>query len=134
MRAPGVDKESAQMDVAAPGFQWDGALKIVQRAEDTFNGGGVDAILNRYAEDVIPIRWSSGNPEKALAERFLRARFARQNNYRFKTTLFMVQGRQDRGHLFRVLGRCADRLGRCSGGALSFGNIATASCNCGTPR
>ena len=72
MRAPGVDKESAQMDVAAPGFQWDGALKIVQRAEDTFNRGGVDAILNRYAEDVIPIRWSSGNPEKASAERFLR--------------------------------------------------------------
>jgi len=57
MRAPGVDKESAQMDVAAPGFQWDGTLKIVQRAEDTFNRGGVDAILNRYAEDVIPIRW-----------------------------------------------------------------------------
>ena len=41
------------MDVAAPGFQWDEALKIVQRAEDTFNRGDVDAILNRYAEDVI---------------------------------------------------------------------------------
>jgi hypothetical protein len=64
MRSPGVDKESAQMDVAAPGFQWDGALKIVQRAEDTFNRSGVDAILNRYAEDVIPIRGSSGNPGK----------------------------------------------------------------------
>jgi hypothetical protein len=66
MRAPGVDKESAQMDVAAPGFQWDGALKIVQRAEDTFNRGGVDAILNRYAEDVIPIRGFSGNPGKGV--------------------------------------------------------------------
>jgi nuclear transport factor 2 (NTF2) superfamily protein len=116
IRAPGVDKESAQMDVAAPGFQWDGALKIVQRAEDTFNRGGVDAILNRYAEDVIPIRWSSGNPEKASAERFLRARFARQNNYRLKKTLFMVAGLQDRGHLFRVLGRCADRLGDARAG------------------
>ena len=54
------------MDVAAPGFQWDEALKIVQRAEDTFNRGDVDAILNRYAEDVIPIRGSSGNPEKGV--------------------------------------------------------------------
>jgi ROS/MUCR transcriptional regulator protein len=66
MRSPGVDKESAQMDFAAPGFQGDGALKIVQRAEDTFNRGGVDAILNRYAEDVIPIRGSSGNPGKGV--------------------------------------------------------------------
>ena len=49
------------MDVAAPGFQWDEALKIVQRAEDTFNRGDVDAILNRYAEDVI-IRFA-GLPE-----------------------------------------------------------------------
>jgi uncharacterized protein len=91
--APGVDKDSAQMDVAAPGFQWDEALKIVQRAEDTFNRGDVDAILNRYAEDVT-IRYA-GLPEirgKASAERFLRARFARQNNYRLKKTLFMVEG------------------------------------------
>jgi nuclear transport factor 2 (NTF2) superfamily protein len=116
MRAPGVDKESAQTDIAAPGFQWDGAVKIVQRAEDTFNRGGVDAILNRYAEDVIPIRVSSGNPEKASAEGFLRARLARQNNFRLKKTLFMVEGLQDRGHLFRVLGRCADRLGDARAG------------------
>jgi nuclear transport factor 2 (NTF2) superfamily protein len=81
------------MEVAAQGFQWDEALNIVQRAEDTFNRGDVDAILSRYAEDVV-IRFA-GLPEiqgKAAAERFLRARFARQNKYRLKKTLFMVDG------------------------------------------
>ena len=82
------------MDEAAPqGFQRDEALAIVQRAEDTFNRGDVDSILGRYADDVI-IRFA-GLPEitgKAAAERFLRARFARQQNYRLKKTLFMVEG------------------------------------------
>jgi nuclear transport factor 2 (NTF2) superfamily protein len=81
------------MAVAGQGFQWGEALNIVQRAEDTFNRGDVDAILNRYAEDVV-IRFA-GLPEihgKAAAERFLRARFARQNNYRLKKTFFMVEG------------------------------------------
>jgi hypothetical protein len=64
--APGVDKESAQMDVAAPGFQCDGGLKMVQRAEDTFNRGDVEAILNRYPEDVTPICGFSGNPGKGV--------------------------------------------------------------------
>jgi uncharacterized protein len=82
------------MDVAArAGFTLDEALKIVQRAEDTFNRGDVDAILTRYADDVA-IRFA-GIPEirgKAAAEKFLRARFARQKNYRLKKTLFMVEG------------------------------------------
>ncbi len=82
------------MDVAAAqGFQWDEALTIVQRAEDTFNRGDVEAILGRYADDVV-IRFA-GIPEirgKAPAEKFLRARFARQRNYRLKKTLFMIQG------------------------------------------
>jgi hypothetical protein len=59
MRSPGaVAARRASVSKArrwtsrAPGFQWDEALKIVQRAEDTFNRGDVDAILNRYAEDV----------------------------------------------------------------------------------
>ena len=58
----------------------DEALKVVQRAEDTFNRGDVDAILSRYTEDVV-IRFA-GIPEisgKIAAEKFLRARFARQN-------------------------------------------------------
>ena len=41
------------MDVATRGFNWDDALKIVQRAEDTFNRGDIDAILGRYADDVV---------------------------------------------------------------------------------
>jgi nuclear transport factor 2 (NTF2) superfamily protein len=82
------------MDVAAPaGFSRDEALKIVQRAEDTFNRGDVEAILGRYADDIV-IRFAD-IPEirgKAAAEQFLRARFARQKNYRLKKTLFMVEG------------------------------------------
>jgi len=82
------------MDVAvAPGFRWDEALTIVQRAEDTFNRGDVAAILSRYADDVV-IRFA-GVPEirgKAAAEKFLRARFAGQKNYRLKKTLFLVDG------------------------------------------
>ena len=82
------------MDAAMQvGFQWDEALKIVQRAEDTFNRGDIDAILGRYADDVV-IRFA-GIPEirgKLEAEKFLRARFARQKNYKLKKTLFMVDG------------------------------------------
>jgi hypothetical protein len=82
------------MDAAVQkGFTRDEALKVVQRAEDTFNRGDVDAILGRYADDIV-IRFA-GIPEirgKAAAEKFLRARFARQKNYRLKKTLFMVEG------------------------------------------
>jgi nuclear transport factor 2 (NTF2) superfamily protein len=82
------------MDAAVrQGFQWDEALAIVQRAEDIFNRGDIDAILGRYADDIV-IRFA-GLPEiigKAGAEKFLRARFARQQNYRLKKTLFMVEG------------------------------------------
>jgi len=82
------------MDIAVEkGFTRDEARKIVQRAEDTFNRGDVDAILGRYADDIV-IRFA-GIPEirgKAAAERFLRARSARQKNYRVKKTLFMVEG------------------------------------------
>jgi uncharacterized protein len=80
------------MDVAVPnGFTRDEARLIVQRAEDTFNRGDIDAILNRYADDIV-IRFA-GIPEikgKTAAEQFLRARFARQKNYRVNKTLFMV--------------------------------------------
>jgi hypothetical protein len=42
------------MDVTThQGFTRDEALKIVQRAEDTFNRGDVDAILGRYADDIV---------------------------------------------------------------------------------
>lgn len=82
------------MDAAvAQGFSWEEALRIVQRAEDTFNRGDVETILGRYADDIV-IRFA-GLPDihgKAAAEKFLRARFARQQNYRLKKTLFMVEG------------------------------------------
>jgi nuclear transport factor 2 (NTF2) superfamily protein len=82
------------MDTAnEPAFSRDEAAKIVQRAEDTFNRGDIDSILGRYADDVV-IRFA-GIPDiqgKAAAEQFLRARTARQKNYRLKKTLCMVDG------------------------------------------
>ena len=82
------------MDVAVQeGFTRDEALRIVQRAQDTFNRGDIEAILGRYADDIV-IRFA-GIPEirgKAAAEEFLRARFARQKNYKLKKTLFMIEG------------------------------------------
>ncbi len=82
------------MDAAVQGgFTWDEALAVVQRAETTFNRGDVDTILNRYADDIV-IRFAD-LPEirgNAAAEKFLRARFARQLNYRLQKTLFMVDG------------------------------------------
>lgn len=74
-------------------FTREEALKVVQRAEDTFNRGDIDAVLGRYADDVV-IRFS-GIAEirgKAAAEKFLRARTARQLNYKLKKTLCMVDG------------------------------------------
>jgi nuclear transport factor 2 (NTF2) superfamily protein len=75
------------------GFTREQALQVVQRAEDTFNRGDIDAILGRYADDVV-IRFA-GIPEirgKDAAGKFLRARFARQKNYTLKKTLCMVDG------------------------------------------
>jgi len=122
------------MNVGAQlGFQWDEALKIVQRAEDTFNRGDVDAILGRYADDVV-IRFA-GIPEirgKAAAEKFLRARFARQKNYRLKKTLFMVRVSRS-GRPIQRHGKMRGPADRCSATARSSGNTATASSCCGKP-
>jgi len=115
------------MDVLAQGFQWDEALKIVERAEDTFNRGDIDAILSRYADDVVVrfagIREIRG---KTAAETFLRARFARQKNYKLKKTLFMVDGFKI-GATYTASRKDAKTGNRCSVAALSSGNIATAS-------
>jgi nuclear transport factor 2 (NTF2) superfamily protein len=75
------------------GFSWDEAVQIVQRAQDTFNRGDINAILSRYADDIV-IRFA-GIPEikgKVAAEKFVRARLAREKNYRVRKTLFMVDG------------------------------------------
>jgi nuclear transport factor 2 (NTF2) superfamily protein len=69
------------------------ALKLVQAAEDAFGRGDVEAILRGYTDDVV-IRFAD-IPEirgKAAAERFLRARFARQRNYRLRKRLRMLEG------------------------------------------
>jgi nuclear transport factor 2 (NTF2) superfamily protein len=69
------------------------ALKLVQRVEDIFARGDVDAIMAGYTDDIV-IRFAD-IPEirgKAAAEKFLRARFARQRNYRLRKVLRMLEG------------------------------------------
>lgn len=69
------------------------AASLVQATEDNFARADVPAILAGFTEDVI-IRFAD-LPEMhglAEAEKFLRARFARQKNYRLKKSLRMVEG------------------------------------------
>jgi nuclear transport factor 2 (NTF2) superfamily protein len=80
-------------DVAPEAVGRELALKLVQAAEDAFGRGDLEAILRGYTDDVI-IRFAD-IPEirgKAAAERFLRARFARQRNYRLRKRLRMLEG------------------------------------------
>jgi nuclear transport factor 2 (NTF2) superfamily protein len=69
------------------------ALDLVKAAERNFASQNVAAILGGYADDIV-IRFADV-PEvrgRAAAEKFLRARFARQRNYRLKKFLRMVEG------------------------------------------
>jgi len=69
------------------------ALDLVRAAERDFAGQNVPSILSGYADDVV-IRFADV-PEvrgKEAAERFLRARFARQKNYRLSKFLRMIEG------------------------------------------
>lgn len=71
----------------------DEALRLVQLAEDSFGNGDAGTIVAGYADDVV-IRFADV-PEikgKAAAEKFLQTRFARQQNYRLKKTLRMLEG------------------------------------------
>jgi len=96
------------MDVLAQGFQWDEA-EDCERAEDTFNRGDIDAILSRYADDVVVrfagIREIRG---KTAAETFLRARLPSE---KLQIEEDAVYGRrlQDRRHLYRFVEGCKDR-------------------------
>ena len=66
---------------------------LVQATEDAFARADVPAILAGFTDDVI-IQFAD-LPEirgVAEAEKFLRARFARQKNYRLKKSLRMVEG------------------------------------------
>jgi nuclear transport factor 2 (NTF2) superfamily protein len=69
------------------------ALELVKGAEDAFGSADIAAIVRGYTDDVL-IRFADV-PEirgKEAAERFLRARFARQRNYRLRKTLRMLEG------------------------------------------
>lgn len=69
------------------------ALAMVKAAERDFGSANVESIVSGYADDVV-IRFADV-PEvrgKAAAEKFLRARFARQKNYRLTKVLRMLQG------------------------------------------
>lgn len=69
------------------------ALKMVHAAEDTFGRGDVETIISGFTDDVV-VRFADV-PEmkgKAAAEKFLRARFARQRNYRLTKVLRVLDG------------------------------------------
>ena len=69
------------------------ALALVKAAERDFASANVENIVAGYTDDVV-IRFAD-LPEirgKAQAEKFLRARFARQKNYRLTKVLRMLQG------------------------------------------
>jgi nuclear transport factor 2 (NTF2) superfamily protein len=82
------------MNVIAPNpVSREFALKLVKHVEDIFARGDVEAILNGYTDDIV-IQFAD-IPEirgKVAAEKFLRARFARQRNYRLRKDLRMLEG------------------------------------------
>jgi nuclear transport factor 2 (NTF2) superfamily protein len=68
------------------------AARMVRQAEHAFGSADIAAILDVFTEDVV-IKFAD-IPEirgKLAAERFLRARFARQRNYRLTKYLRMVE-------------------------------------------
>lgn len=69
------------------------ALAMVKAAERDFAAANVAGIVAGYTDDVV-IRFADV-PEirgKAQAEKFLRARFARQKDYRLTKVLRMLEG------------------------------------------
>jgi nuclear transport factor 2 (NTF2) superfamily protein len=68
------------------------AMRMVRAAERAFGSADIEAALSGFTDDVV-IRFAD-LPEicgRAGAERFLRARFARQRNYRLTKHLRMVE-------------------------------------------
>jgi nuclear transport factor 2 (NTF2) superfamily protein len=72
---------------------WTQAAEMLRRSMALAEAADVDAILSHYHDD-ITIRWGSLPVlrGKADAERLLRARFARQTNYKSNKMLFCVSG------------------------------------------
>lgn len=69
------------------------ALAMVAAAQRNFGSGNVPEIIAGFTDDVV-IQFAEV-PElrgKAAAEKFLKARFARQKDYRLTKTLRMLQG------------------------------------------
>ena len=69
------------------------AIRLVKEVEKAFATADIESILAGYAPDIV-IRFADF-PEirgKEEAERFIRARFARQKDYRLRKTLRMVMG------------------------------------------
>jgi nuclear transport factor 2 (NTF2) superfamily protein len=74
------------------GMGREAARRMVGEAERAFGSADIEAIMGAFTDDVV-IRFAD-LPEmrgKAEAERFLRARFARQRNYRLSKHLRMVE-------------------------------------------
>jgi len=86
------------MDIGSelePALTWEEAEQMLRRSEDRFQRGDVEALVSRYADDIV-IRYAD-LPEirgKEAAERFMRARFARQKDYRLTKVLFLVSGQK----------------------------------------
>jgi nuclear transport factor 2 (NTF2) superfamily protein len=76
-------------------ISWDEAQAMLRRSEDRFERGDAEALVGRYDENIV-IRYADIPPihGKAAAERFMRARFARQRNYKLKKVLFAVTGQK----------------------------------------
>jgi nuclear transport factor 2 (NTF2) superfamily protein len=82
-------------DTIDAAITWDEAQAMLRRSEARFEAGDVEGLIGRYDENVV-IQYA-GLPTihgKAAAERFMRARFARQRNYRLKKLLFSVDGQK----------------------------------------
>ncbi len=74
-----------------PGLSWDEAAQLVNHVERVFGSGDVDQMIDGFTDDV-EVRFAD-RPEMHGREEvatFLRARFARQKNYRLKKRLRMV--------------------------------------------
>jgi nuclear transport factor 2 (NTF2) superfamily protein len=74
---------------------WEEAEAMLRRSEARFESGDVDGLVGRYDENIV-IRYADLPPihGRAAAERFMRARFARQRNYKLKKVLFSVCGQR----------------------------------------
>ncbi len=77
-----------------PEITWTEAEQSLLRTMDRFQRGDVDGLVSRYADDILVIFAGMEVRGKQAAEKFFRARFAKQRNYRLVKTLFSVTGQK----------------------------------------